>query len=75
MRDEQLRSSALNAVMMVEEVAALLHVHKQTVYQCIAAGTIPGAKKVGRVFRFNRARVMEWLNSDETAQKGRRKMR
>jgi len=48
-------------IMNVEEVADLLRVSTQTVYNLARSGKLP-AVKVGREWRFNREKVLEALN-------------
>ena len=48
-------------VMNVEEVADLLRVSNQTVYNLARAGKLP-AVKVGREWRFDREKILEALN-------------
>ncbi|MEW6107190.1 MAG: helix-turn-helix domain-containing protein [Bacillota bacterium] len=48
-------------IMNVEEVADLLRVSTQTVYNLARSGKLP-AVKVGREWRFNREKVLEVLN-------------
>lgn len=44
-------------LMTVAEVANLLQVSERTVSRKAATGDIPGAVKVGKLWRFNRAKV------------------
>ncbi|EDM79573.1 hypothetical protein PPSIR1_21134 [Plesiocystis pacifica SIR-1] len=44
-----------------EELAALLRVSRKTIYEAVARGEIPGALRVGRLIRFRRDAVLEWL--------------
>ncbi|GGK21880.1 hypothetical protein GCM10008955_14220 [Deinococcus malanensis] len=50
----------MDEVMTLEELAAYLKVSETTAYQLVRGGGIPG-RKVGREWRFLRARVTEWL--------------
>ncbi|TDA68587.1 MAG: helix-turn-helix domain-containing protein [Clostridia bacterium] len=47
-------------VMNVEEVADLLRVSNQTVYNLVKSGRLP-ATKIGREWRFSRARIQEMI--------------
>lgn len=47
-------------VMNVEEVADLLRVSNQTVYNLVKSGRLP-ATKIGREWRFSRVRILEMI--------------
>jgi excisionase family DNA binding protein len=49
-------------VLMVEELAALLRIEVKSTYDLLARGEIPGAVKVGRLWRIHRATVVAWLS-------------
>jgi len=46
-----------------EQVADLLQMDVQVIRRKAARGQIPGAAKVGRVWRFNEAVLRQWLAS------------
>lgn len=48
------------ALLVTDEVAALLHVHPKQVYRLLARG-LPG-HRVGREWRFDRAEVLRWVD-------------
>lgn len=50
----------MDEVLTLEELAAYLKVSETTAYALVRSGDIPG-RKVGREWRFFRARVVEWL--------------
>lgn len=50
-------------IMNVEEVADLLRVSNQTVYNLVKSGKLP-ATKIGREWRFSRARILELLEGE-----------
>lgn len=50
----------MDEVLTLEELAAYLKVSETTAYSLVRSGDIPG-RKVGREWRFLRARVREWL--------------
>jgi excisionase family DNA binding protein len=54
------------AIMTAEEVAAYLRLDQATVYRLANAGEIP-ARRVGRVWRFHRAALQEWLEAQMRA--------
>ncbi len=51
---------SLDNLLTVKEVSALLRVSPQTLYKMLEQGIIP-ALRVGNQWRFERQRVMEWL--------------
>lgn len=55
-------------VMNLEEVADLLRVSNQTVYNLVKSGKLP-ATKIGREWRFSRARILELLEGETAAEK------
>ena len=48
-------------VLTVEEVATWLRINRKTVYEAAKSGQIPCCK-VGRILRFSRQAVLQWLN-------------
>jgi len=52
-------------VMTVPELAELLRVRPHTIYAAIRAGEIPGAKRVGRLLRIDRASVDRWMQTQD----------
>lgn len=51
-------------LLTVDEVAALLGFHRQTVYEKVASGEIPHIR-IGRTVRFDQGELRRWL-SDRT---------
>ena len=49
-----------NEIMTVQEVAQYLRLSTATVYKLAQAGAFPG-RKVGRVWRFKRELLDEWI--------------
>ena len=49
-----------NDVLTADEVAELLRINRNTVYEAFHRGEIPGVR-IGRVIRFSRKRIREWL--------------
>lgn len=47
----------------VAELAALLRMSRNTVYDAFAAGEIPGGRRVRGVIRFRRDIVLDWFRS------------
>ena len=52
--------SELPDILTLEDMAALLRVHQKTVRTMALEGTIP-AFRAGRLWRFKKTRVIEWL--------------
>ncbi|MDJ0766063.1 MAG: helix-turn-helix domain-containing protein [Myxococcota bacterium] len=48
--------------MTVEEMAKLLRVNRNTVYELSQRGEIPGKLRIGRSLRFHRDTVLQWLS-------------
>lgn len=48
-------------VMTVQEAASYLRVNIKTVYDAIARGELPGARRVGRKIRMSRSALVAWL--------------
>jgi excisionase family DNA binding protein len=53
--------AALPAVLTVDEAAVLLRVNRKSVYNAVARGDIPGARRLGRAIRLSRETVLRWL--------------
>lgn len=49
-------------LLTVDEVAGLLRLHAQTVYQMIARGSLPGVVRIGRVIRIHREKLLAGLS-------------
>ena len=60
-----------NDVLTAEEAAAYLRIARATLYRLAAKGQIP-AVKVGRVWRFSRSLLDEWLEARMQANLGGR---
>jgi len=61
-----------DAVLDVDDIAALLRVGRNTVYDLVARNELPH-RRLGKQIRFSRAAVMRWLDpwSSQGAAKGR----
>lgn len=57
--------SSLPAVLTVDEFAALLRLNRKTVYDALARGDIPGARRIGGTYRILRDAVIDWLASGQ----------
>jgi excisionase family DNA binding protein len=53
------------SVLTVDELAALLRVNRKTVYDALARGDIPGARRIGTSYRILRDAVLQWLASSQ----------
>lgn len=53
-------------VLTVRQVVDLLHLGRSTIYYACARGEIPH-RRIGKLLRFSRAAVMQWLAQRESA--------
>jgi excisionase family DNA binding protein len=53
--------TGLPAILVVAELAAFMRVDRKTVYELIAAGTLPGVRRCGRSLRIHRDTVLRWF--------------
>lgn len=53
------------SVLTVDELAELLRVNRKTVYDALARGDIPGARRIGATYRILRDAVLVWLASGQ----------
>ena len=61
----------LPEVLIVEEVASLLRVNRNTIYDLVTRKEIP-CRRVGKCIRFHREAVLEWLQGNCSALHGNR---
>jgi len=54
-------SDAQDAVMTIDELSEYLKISKSSLYKLVQEGSIPGAKKVGRHWRFHRETIDKWM--------------
>jgi excisionase family DNA binding protein len=67
-------ANSLPPVLTVEEVADLMRIDRKTAYAAIAAGGVPGARRLGRCIRVSRDVLLRWLAEGQGGpQKGRRR--
>ena len=59
-----LDSDDLPEVLTVPEVASLLRLNRNTVYEAFQRGEIPGGRKIGKSIRFSRDAVVQWLRGN-----------
>lgn len=71
--DEEVTAAPGDAadVLTVEEVAALLKVGRNAIYDAVTRREIPHAR-IGKQIRFSRAAIVRWLSSCEAADKEHR---
>jgi excisionase family DNA binding protein len=60
-----------DAVLTVDELAALLRVNRKTIYDAFQRGELPGGRRIGRTIRFARAVILAWLNEGDRPARGR----
>jgi excisionase family DNA binding protein len=64
-KPEQDARTDLPEFLTVPEVAALLRLAPNTVYDLHSRGLMPGGRKLGRTIRFHYATVVEWFRSQD----------
>lgn len=62
-------------IMTVEELAAYMNVNRKTIYDAIAAGELPGARKLRGTIRIHKPTVLAWLSEGESTPKQRKRQR
>ena len=55
------KTAQLPEFLKATEVAALLRVNRNTIYEAVQRDEIPGVIRVGRCLRFHRDEVLGWL--------------
>ena len=58
-------------VLTVAEVAALLRVHRKTVYAAIQNDEIPGVIRIGARIRFSRNALLGWIRQGRVVPNGK----
>jgi excisionase family DNA binding protein len=66
------RGFALASIMTTKEVSAYLRLHEITVGKYAAEGKIP-AIRIGRVWRFDKDRIDEWIGNGGQVEKEEKK--
>ena len=56
------KSAQLPEFLKTTELAKLLRVNRKTIYEAVSRDEIPGVVRFGRVLRFRRDAVLEWLD-------------
>ena len=54
----------LHSLITVEELAHLMRVNRKTIYEMVQHGDIPGVVRLGRVIRFCRDAVVNWMRGN-----------
>jgi excisionase family DNA binding protein len=62
---------ALPSFLTVDELAKLLRVNRKTVYEALARGDIPGARRVRGTYRILRDAVLDWFGQSRVSRSGR----
>ena len=62
----------MGVILTTKEMAKYLKLHEITIGKYAAAGVIP-AMRIGRVWRFDKNNVDEWIRSGVKRKKGKRK--
>lgn len=65
----------MKKLLTVKELAELIGVHPQTVYQLIYAKKVPFVKKDGIGYRFRPEEIEEWINRDRHVPKDDSRLR
>ncbi|EFK95008.1 DNA binding domain, excisionase family protein [sediment metagenome] len=60
-------------IMTIEDVAGFLRLSLRTTYQMVTDGKIPG-RKIGKQWRFDRNRILEWFNDESAGNTGRKQL-
>ncbi len=66
-------ASSLPLVLTVDEVAEILRVNRNTVYELFHRGKLPGGCHVGRNIRFSSKALLEWLRGNVSASHRKRR--
>jgi excisionase family DNA binding protein len=56
-------------LMTVREVAQYLNLEKQTIYNWLRIGKLNGWRLVGRMWRFKRSEIEEWIRRGNNAER------
>jgi excisionase family DNA binding protein len=67
MTNAQITANTTRDVLTASEAGLLLRVHAATVKRRAALGEIPG-QKVGKLWRFSRQALLEWLGQKQSDQ-------
>lgn len=57
-----LHTAEREALLTVDEAAAMLRVNRKTLYEAIRLGEVPGVVHVGRTIRIGRAALHAWIS-------------
>jgi excisionase family DNA binding protein len=71
MTNAQITANTTRDVLTASEAGLLLRVHAATVKRRAALGEIPG-QKVGKLWRFSRQALLEWLGQKQVDQQSAR---
>jgi excisionase family DNA binding protein len=62
---ELVPESEPSEVLTVTDAAVLLRVNEKTLRTAIAAGQLPGVRRLGRVIRLSRTALLDWLRGKQ----------
>lgn len=62
----------MSEIMTTQELAAYLRLHEITICKYAAEGKIPGVR-IGRVWRFDKGEIDNWITESRPKPKGRKK--
>lgn len=57
-----LHTAEREALLTVDEAAAMLRVNRKTLYEAIRLGEVPGVVHVGRTIRIGRVALHAWIS-------------
>lgn len=63
-QDEAAAAASTSPMLTTADVAHLLRISREVVYQRIARAQLPGVVRVGRKILIRRDRVMRWLSKE-----------
>ena len=66
------RGAEVPVLWKAEDVAAFLGVSRDSVYQMVSRGQIPGVVHIGRRLRFDRQTVLDWIRHAPSSSGARR---
>jgi excisionase family DNA binding protein len=66
-------TAAYAEFLTADELAVLLRLNRKTVYDALARGDIPGARRIGGTYRILRSAVLAWFARQDRVSRSRRK--
>ncbi len=71
--DPESTLDGLPTFITVDELARLLRVNRNTAYESVARGEIPGVRRIGRKIRICRDTVVKWLRGESGVSRSSRR--